>query len=106
MPGGLRISVRLTPRSAHDRVDGVEEAAAGPVLRVRVRAAPEHGAANAALTKVLAGWLGVPKTAVEVIQGTKSKVKILSIAGDRQHLVNLASARFANGQPGMARRAR
>ncbi|MFZ0851922.1 MAG: DUF167 family protein [Hyphomicrobiaceae bacterium] len=106
MADGLRISVRLTPRSAHDRVDGVEEAAAGPVLRVRVRAAPEHGAANAALTKVLAGWLGVPKTTVAVIQGAKSKVKILSVAGDRQHLANLASARLANEQAGIARRAR
>jgi uncharacterized protein YggU (UPF0235/DUF167 family) len=48
--GALRIAVRLTPRAAVDRVDGRAALADGTeVLAARVRAAPEAGAANAAL---------------------------------------------------------
>ena len=46
----MKLHVRLTPRAAADRVEGWETDPAGrPVLRVRVRAAPVDGAANAAL---------------------------------------------------------
>ena len=61
--------MRLTPKSGQNRVEGVTTAAEGAVLKVRVRALPENGAANAALTKVLAGWLGVPHRSVAVIGG-------------------------------------
>ncbi|MEP7158105.1 MAG: DUF167 family protein, partial [Chloroflexota bacterium] len=45
------MTVRVTPRGGVDRVDGV-----GPKgeLRVRVRAAPADGAANAALVRLIA----------------------------------------------------
>ena len=94
--GGLRIKVRLTPKSAQNRVDGVTTAAAGAVLKVRVRALPEHGAANAALSKVLAGWLGVPQAAVAVIGGAKARAKTLMVAGDGLELAKRAAARLAN----------
>jgi uncharacterized protein YggU (UPF0235/DUF167 family) len=88
--------VRLTPKSAQNRVDGVTTAAAGAVLKVRVRALPEHGAANAALSKVLAGWLGVPQAAVAVIGGAKARAKTLMVAGDGLELAKRAAARLAN----------
>jgi uncharacterized protein len=73
-----RLTVRLTPRGGADRVDGVDEQGN---LRVRVRAAPVDGAANAALVALLAGALSVPRTAVTVERGTASRIKTVRIEG-------------------------
>ena len=74
IPKGIAIKVRLTPRSQRDSIDGLEKTAEGLALKARVRAIPEGGAANAALEKLIAGWLGVPKTSVGVIAGAKSRL--------------------------------
>jgi len=84
----------LTPKGGQNRVEGVSTAAEGTVLKVRVRALPENGAANAALTKVLAGWLGVPQGSVAVIGGAKARAKTLLVAGDGFELAKRASARL------------
>jgi len=64
--------VRLTPRAARDEVRGVDEAG---VLLVRVAAPPVDGAANEALTRLLARELGVPRSAVRLESGTRSRSK-------------------------------
>ena len=52
-----------------------------PVLKVRVRARPIEGEANAALVKLMARALGVPKSAVAIQRGGHSRTKILAIEG-------------------------
>lgn len=85
--GGFRLRVRLTPKSSADGVDGPGADARGAVfLKARVRAAPEKGAANAALEVVLAKALGVPKTAVRVEKGATGRLKIVAIEGDAEAL--------------------
>lgn len=80
--GGFRLRVRLTPRANTDGIDGPDADAAGTVyLKARVRAAPEKGAANAALEKLLAKTLGVPKTAVRVEKGASGRVKLVAVDG-------------------------
>ena len=74
--------VRLTPKSSTDAIEGTEETADGPAFKARVRALPSEGEANAALVKLLAKWLDVPKSTVAVTAGTKSRVKLLTVAGD------------------------
>jgi uncharacterized protein YggU (UPF0235/DUF167 family) len=62
-PDGLRISVRLTPKGGRDALDGVTALSDGrEVVKARVRAVPEDGAANAALLALLAKTLGVAKS--------------------------------------------
>ena len=92
---GLQICVRLTPKSAHDRVDGADAAADGSVLKVRVRAVPEDGKANAALELVMAAWLGVPRRSVDVTAGGKSRFKTVSATGDGVVLARKAEAALA-----------
>ena len=70
-----RITVHVTPRSGRDSV----EAGAGGVLQVRVTAAPDEGKANAAVCKVLADVLGVPKTSVRVVRGQTARTKQVEI---------------------------
>jgi uncharacterized protein (TIGR00251 family) len=85
--GAIVVSVRLTPRADRDAVDGVGALADGRlVARVRVRAVPEGGEANAALVQVLAKAFGRPKSAVAVVAGAGQRVKQVRIAGDPRNL--------------------
>jgi uncharacterized protein (TIGR00251 family) len=79
----IRLTVRLTPNGGRDAVEGFESDAGGDrYLKVRVRAVPENGKANKALTELIAKWFGVPKSAVSFISGETSRKKILRIEGD------------------------
>lgn len=82
-PGGLRLAVRLTPKAGRDAVDGWGVDAKGErALCVRVRPAPENGAANDALVALIAGALLVPKSRVSIVKGAHARTKILEVVGD------------------------
>jgi uncharacterized protein (TIGR00251 family) len=82
-PTGVLVTVRVTPRAAADRIDGVEERDDGTaVLRIRVHAVPDKGRANAAVAALLAAALKVPKSAVAVASGATAREKTLRITGD------------------------
>ena len=76
------VRFRLTPKSSKDIIDGLEITAEGPAFKARVRAIPEDGAANTALERLVAEWLQVPKSAVHLVAGGKSRVKSLRIDGE------------------------
>ena len=77
-----RLRVRLTPSGGADRIDGASLDDAGlPILKARVRAAPEKGEANAALEKLLAKALGIPKSNVQVARGATARLKTIEIEG-------------------------
>jgi hypothetical protein len=92
--GGARLHVRLTPKSSTDAVKGLGAGPDGPHLEVRVRALPADGAANAALERLIASWLGVPKSAVSLAAGGKSRYKALDIGGDPEALASALDARI------------
>jgi uncharacterized protein len=89
------LKVRLTPKSSRDEIVGVGEFGGETVLKARVRALPEAGRANAALTKLIASWLKLPASTVKVAQGTKSRLKQVEIEGDAERLASLVEARLA-----------
>ncbi len=79
---GLALAVRLTPKSSRDEIVGVEALADGrAVLKVRVRALPEAGAANEALIRLLAKSLGVAPSSLHLESGGTSRVKSVHLAG-------------------------
>ncbi|RWL79489.1 MAG: DUF167 domain-containing protein [Mesorhizobium sp.] len=85
---GIDLFVRLTPKAALDRIDGIETAADGRShLKARVRAVPENGAANQALERMMAKALGVPVSAVSVVAGGASRLKTLRVVGDATELL-------------------
>jgi len=72
----MQFAVRVTPRGGRDAVDGWTRDAAGrPLLNVRVSAAAEGGAANAAVLALLAKALGRPKSALTLVAGQTARVK-------------------------------
>jgi uncharacterized protein (TIGR00251 family) len=97
-PGGVSISVRLTPKGGRDSIDGIETMSDGrAVLKARVRAAPHEGAANDALVALLAKALSVPRRNVEITGGATSRIKRVKVVGDAAALAakleKLAAAR-------------
>jgi uncharacterized protein YggU (UPF0235/DUF167 family) len=83
MPGGLSVSVRLTPRGGRDSIDGIDRLADGrAVLKARVRAAPSEGDANTALIRLIARALDVAPRQVTLAAGASARIKRLTIAGD------------------------
>ena len=72
-----RIRVRLTPRSGRNEIVGWQNS----LLRVRVTAPPVDGKANAALERLIAKAVGVPKRDVSVISGARGREKTVEIAG-------------------------
>ena len=73
----VRFAVRLTPRSAVERVEDVVDG----VLKVRVMAPAVEGAANAALVRFLADELGVARRDVRIVAGATSRQKLVVVDG-------------------------
>lgn len=87
--GGVDVAVLAKPRSAQDGVDGIERLDDGTAwLRVRIRALPEDGKANDAITLVLAKALGVPRGQVDLVAGGGARRKRFRITGDAAALVS------------------
>lgn len=75
--------VRVTPRSSKPGVDGWRVGADGrPELEVRVAAPPADGAANHAVERLLAGHLGLARSAVRIVRGAWSRTKQVEVSGD------------------------
>lgn len=75
--GRVEVDVRVVPRSSREAVVGEHDGA----LKVALTAPPVDGEANAALVAFVAKALRVPKNAVSLIRGEKSKQKTLAIVG-------------------------
>lgn len=70
------IAVRVQPNASRDAVKGFAPDADGAsVLKVRVSAVPDKGKANKAVIKLLAAVTGLPKSAISIIAGFKSRTK-------------------------------
>jgi uncharacterized protein (TIGR00251 family) len=71
------ISVRVIPRAGTSGVAGTR----GEALLVRLQAPPIEGAANEELIKVIAEALAVPRRAVSIASGERSRQKRVRVAG-------------------------
>lgn len=71
---GARIAVRATPKSSRDRIE-----LDGDTLRVYVTAPPDKGKANAAITKLLAKAMGVPKSSLTLVRGDTARDKLFQL---------------------------
>ncbi len=77
-----RLPIRLTPGASADRIDGWDVDPEGrPALKVRVRARPVEGEANAALILLLAKALGLSRSAVSLARGGQSRLKMVEVEG-------------------------
>ncbi len=84
---GITINVRVVPRASKNEFTGLH----GDSLRIRLQAPPVDGKANAALVKVLASRLGIPKRNVVIVSGESGRQKRIRVNGSsRQDVVALS----------------
>ena len=74
---GVRVDLRVIPRSPKTALDGVRDGR----LLVRVTAPPVDRAANDALVAALASALRVPRRDVGIVSGATGRNKTVEIAG-------------------------
>lgn len=71
---GTQIALRVTPKASRNRITTEADQ-----LRVYVTTVPEDGKANAAVQKLLAKALGLPKTRLRLIRGQTSRDKVFEV---------------------------
>ena len=76
-PSGVVLSIRVIPRAGRAGLAGTRDNA----LLVRLNAPPVEGAANAELLDLLSDILDVPKRALTIVSGERSRSKRVLIAG-------------------------
>jgi hypothetical protein len=74
--GGATLSVHIQPGAAKSEISGLH----GDAIKIRIKARPVEGAANAALAEFMATCLGVPLKAVKILRGEKSRRKSVWVA--------------------------
>ena len=75
-----RIAVKVTPNAGENAILMPAEGPEATQLLVRVTATPEDGKANGVVLKLLSKALGVPKTALTIVHGSKARVKTIEIS--------------------------
>jgi uncharacterized protein (TIGR00251 family) len=101
VPGGVAIALRVTPNAARERIEGIAADAEGnPYLKIAVTVPPENGKANAAVIKLIAKELRLPKGALSIASGAAARRKTLLIAGDASDLEAKLNTKIAESEWG------
>jgi uncharacterized protein (TIGR00251 family) len=89
------LAVSVQPNAKVTAADGLHDGA----LRVRLCAPPVDGKANQRLIDWLAGELGLPKRAVQLVRGDTARRKWLAIDAPAQRLAEWLAAVTAGTSP-------
>ncbi len=74
---GVTFGVHVQPRASRNELCGVQ----GEEMKLRLTSPPVEDAANRLCIEFLAKQLGVPKSNVSILAGTKSRHKIIRATG-------------------------
>ncbi len=81
----MKIEIHLTPNAAKDEILGRRD---DGKFKVKVKSPPVDGAANKRLIAFIARKVGVSKSKVRIINGLKSRNKILEIDCDAKNILH------------------
>ncbi len=83
---GLIFTVHVQPRASRNEICGLQ----GEELKLRLTAPPVEDAANKLCIDFIAKQLGIAKSKVSIIAGTKSRHKTIKVTGvKREELLSL-----------------
>ena len=85
-PDGITLRVKVQPRARRPGIGGLAPGVDGPRLRLAVTEAAEDGRANHAVCAALATALGLPASAVSILQGPAAREKLVQVTGDAEAL--------------------
>ena len=72
----IKLLVKVIPNARQDKICGYVDK---DILKIRIRAKPVDGKANAYLIKYLSKELDIPRRNIAIIKGKTSRVKVLEI---------------------------
>lgn len=75
---GAAFTVRVVTRAQRNEIVGIQEDRS---LKIRLTASAIDGQANDELIRFLAGRLGVPESAIEIVAGRDNRDKWISVEG-------------------------
>lgn len=90
---GVTFSVHVQPRASRNGICGIQ----GDAIKLRLTSPPVEGEANRLCIEYLAKLLNVPKSAVAIIAGEKSRHKTIRVAGATAQAVRELLAPIADG---------
>ena len=83
--GQLLVRIRVQPKASRNNLIVEEDGR----IRVALTAPPVEGAANKALCIFLAQHFGIPRSAIVLVSGDKSREKTVAIAGTHETRVRM-----------------
>ena len=82
------VEVRVQPKARRNAIDVLPTGG----IRVAVTAPPDRGQANDAVVRLLARGLHVPKSAVRIVRGGRTRYKLIEVEGvEKDELVRRLS---------------
>jgi len=78
---GVTLAVRAQPGAKKTAIAGVYGEGAAAQLKIAVQATPIEGRANAAVAAFLADLFSLPRSAVELVSGERSRSKVFRLRG-------------------------
>ncbi len=76
----MKLHLKVSPNAKKSEAIGWEEdPRAGRVLKLRIAAPPIECKANKEVTLFLAKWLGIPKSAVDLLRGETGRLKVVEL---------------------------
>lgn len=76
---GSYFPIRVIPKSSRQALKIEQQPDGTQQIRIYVTSAPEDGKANQDVIKVLAKNLHLPKSAFQIVRGSKSKDKVVKV---------------------------
>lgn len=75
------LRIKVIPKSPKNEITEIMIDESGEqTIKIRIKAAPEKGKANAELIKFLSKELNIPKTNISIISGKTDKLKLIKIS--------------------------
>lgn len=74
---GVLLRVYVQPKASREGIAGYH----GDALKIRLKAPPVEGEANAACIRFLASLFGLPQTNLSIKTGHKSRLKLIGMEG-------------------------
>ncbi len=82
---GIKVDIKVLPNSSKCEISGLIDNS----LKIKLNVPPIEGKANEKCIKFLSKELKVPKSAISITQGEKTRNKTIYIKGNAEQLYNL-----------------
>jgi hypothetical protein len=81
---GIIINIKVIPGSSQSGISGVLDG----VIKLKLHSPPIEGKANIECIELLSKALSIPKSSIEIVNGSKGKTKSVLIKGEQAFILN------------------